>query len=247
MTKRSGLGDNLYVSGVDLSGDVGQLGRIGGGPATLDVTSIDRSAMERIGGLIDGAIDFNAFFNDAAGRAHPTLAALPTGQRIVSYLRGTAIGGAAASCVARQLNYDATRSADGGFTFAIGSASDGTGVQWGEQLTAGKRVDTTATNGTALDAGAASTFGFSAYLHVFAFTGTTITIKLQESSDNGGGDPFADVAGGGFTAVTAAPASQRIAATPATLERYVRAVTTGTFTSCTFAVLLVRHLTAVSL
>jgi len=247
MSKRTGLGSNLYVSGVDLSGDVGQLGRIGGGPATLDVTSIDKSAMERLGGLIDGAIDYSAFFNDAVGRAHPTLAALPTGQRIVSYLHGTVIGAAAASCVARQLNYDGTRSADGGFTFAISAPSDGTGVQWGELLTAGKRVDAAPTNGAALDGLAASTFGFAAFLHVFAFTGTSITIKLQESSDNGGADPFADVVGGGFTAVTAAPTAQRITATPANLERHVRVATTGTFTSCTFAVAMVRHLSAVAL
>jgi hypothetical protein len=247
MAKRSGLGDNLYVSGVDLSGDVGSLSRVGGGPSTLDVTGIDKSATERIGGLLDGSIDFAAFFNDAAGRAHPTLGALPTGQRIVTYCRGTAIGSHAASCIARQLNYDGDRGADGAFGFSISAASDGTGVQWGELLTAGKRIDTTATNGTALDGAAASAFGFSAFLHVFAFTGTNITIKLQESSDNGGGDAFADVVGGGFTVVAAAPASQRIAAAPVSLERYVRVVTTGTFTSCTFAVVLVRHLTAVSL
>jgi len=247
MTKRTGLGDNLYVSGVDLSGDVGELGRIGGGPATLDVTSIDKSAMERRGGIIDGSIDFTSFFNDAAGQAHPTLGSLPTGQRIVSYLRGTAIGNAIASCVARQLNYDGERARDGALKFAVGAASDGTGVQWGEQLTAGKRTDSAATNGTALDALAASTFGFAAFLHVFAFTGTSVTVKLQESSDNGGGDAFADVVGGGFTVVSAAPASQRITATPANLERYVRVVTTGTFSSCVFAVGLVRHQSAVAL
>ena len=113
MTKRSGLGDNLYVSGVDLSGDVGSLSRVGGGPSTLDVTGINKSANERIGGLIDGSIDFAAFFNDAAGQEHPTLAPLPTGQRIVSYFRGTAIGNAAASCIARQVNYDGDRGAGG--------------------------------------------------------------------------------------------------------------------------------------
>ena len=247
MTKRRGLGDNLYVSGVDLSGDVGSLSRVGGGPSTLDVTGINKSANERIGGLIDGSIDFAAFFNDAAGQEHPTLAPLPTGQRIVSYFRGTAIGNAAASCIARQVNYDGDRGADGAFGFSISAPSDGTGVQWGEQLTAGKRTDVAATNGTALDAGAASTFGFAAFLHVFAFTGTSVTVKLQESSDNGGGDAFAAVVGGGFTVVAAAPASQRIAATPASLERYVRVVTTGTFSSCVFAVVLVRHQSAVNL
>lgn len=247
MTKQSGLGDRLYIGGVNLSGDVGELGRIGGGPGTLDVTGIDKSAMERIGGKIDGGIDFRSFFNDAAGAAHPTLKVLPTGQVIATYLRGTGIGSAGASCIARQTNYDGTRGDDGSLTYAIQLLSDTTGVQWGEQLTAGIRSDTTATNGTALDAGAASTFGFAAFLHVFSFTGTNVTIKLQESSDNGVGDAFADVAGGGFTVVSSAPQAQRIAATPANLERYVRVVTTGTFTQCSFAVVLTRHQSVVSL
>ena len=39
MAKQTGLGDNCYVSGYDLSGDVGSLGRVGGGPALLEVTA----------------------------------------------------------------------------------------------------------------------------------------------------------------------------------------------------------------
>jgi hypothetical protein len=74
--KQTGLGDNCYISGYNLSGDVGSLGRIGGGPALLDVTGIDKSAFERLGGLRDGGVDFSAFFNPAAGQAHPVLSAL---------------------------------------------------------------------------------------------------------------------------------------------------------------------------
>jgi hypothetical protein len=41
-----------------------------------------------------------------------------------------------------------------------------------------------------------------------------------------------------------ARASARIAASPANLERYLRVVTTGTFTSAAFVVMVVRNLTA---
>ena len=92
MTKQSGLGDNLYINGYDLSGDVGALSRIGGGPHALEVTGIDKSAHERIGGLRDGGIEFQAWFNDAAAHAHPVLSALPLTDRIVTYCRGTTIG-----------------------------------------------------------------------------------------------------------------------------------------------------------
>ena len=48
MAKTSGLGDNCYVGGYDLSGDIGSLGKISGSVATIDVTGINKSAFERI-------------------------------------------------------------------------------------------------------------------------------------------------------------------------------------------------------
>jgi hypothetical protein len=76
-----------------------------------------------------------------------------------------------------------------------------------------------------------------------AFTGTDVTITLQDSADN---STFNNVTGGSFTAITGgAPTYQRIAlATNATLRRYVRAVTTtsGGFTTVSFVVSVCRNL-----
>lgn len=242
MSKQSGLGDALYIAGYDLSGDIGAVNGIGGGPAALEVTGIDKSAFERIGGLRDGHIDYTAYFNPAVGRAHVRLSTLPTTDVILSYFRGTTLGGASANLVAKQLNYDPTRADDGAFTFAGQNQGNGYGLEWGTSLTAGKRTDTTATNGTSVDFGTGSTtFGLQAYLHVFAFTGTSVTVKLQQSSDNGVGDAFTDVTGGGFTAATGIT-SQRIATSSSqTVERYLRVVTTGTFTNAIFAVSVNRN------
>src|SRR5215216_1327785 len=114
MAKQSGLGDHLSVAGYDLSGDIGALGSIHGGVAgTQDVTGIDKSAHERIGLLRDGGIDYSAFFNDDAGRAHPRLSPLPTADQIVTYHRGGSLGSPAASMVAKQVSYDPTRGNDG--------------------------------------------------------------------------------------------------------------------------------------
>ncbi|MGW3428882.1 hypothetical protein ACWDHW_13140 [Streptomyces melanosporofaciens] len=251
--KQGGLGDNLYVAGYDLSGDIGSVGNVGGGPAALDVTGIDKSAMERIGGLRDGRLQYTAFFNKATDRAHLRLSTLPTADVIASYFRGTTLGGASASLVAKQLNYDGTRGDSGEFTFGIDAQANGYGIEWGKSLTAGKRTDTTGTNGSSVDFGTGSPplfdgsalFGLQAYLHVFAVTGTNVTVKLQESSDNGGADAWADVTGGAFTAATGVT-SQRIATSASqTVERYLRVVTTGTFTSATFAVTVVRNDTQV--
>lgn len=246
MAKQSGLGDNFYLDGVDLSGDVGAVQTIRDAAALLDTTAIDKSAHERIPGLADGEIAFTAFFNDAAGQAHPTLRNPTSADVHAMYLRGTTLGNAGAAHVAKQVNYDPNRGADGSLIFSVQTlSSNGDGLRWGVQGTAGKRTDTTATNGTSIDEGAATAFGLVAYLQVFSFTGTSVTVKLQESSDNGSADAFADVVGGSFTAVAAAPATERIAtATNLSVERYLRVVTTGTFTNAVFAVLVARRYAA---
>lgn len=245
MAKQGGLGDALYVDGVDLSGDVGSIGAISGGPKALEVTGIDKTGYERLGGTRDGALDFSAFFNDTAGQAHPTLKTLPTADRVVSYFRGTTLGNQAASMVAKQIGYDPSRNENGSLTFKVAAQANGFGVEWGTQLTAGKRTDSSATNGTGVDFAASSAFGLQAYLHVFAFTGTSVTVKLQESSDNAVGDPYADVVGGGFTAATGIT-SQRIATSAVlSVERWLRVVTTGTFSNAIFAVMVARNPVAV--
>lgn len=241
MAKTGGLGDNFYISGVDVSGDTNSVGKVSGGPKFLDLTGIDKSAPERVGSVRDGGIDWVSYFNPSG--AHPTLSAIPTTDQLVTYCRGTTLGNAAACLIAKQLDYDGTRGADGALTFSVNSVANGYGLEWGVQLTAGKRTDTTATNGTGVDLTAVSTlFGWQAYLHVFAFSGTSVTVKIQDSADNG---TFADLSGAAFTAATGVT-SQRIASPGATdtVRRYVRAVSSGTFSSATFAVVFVQNQTA---
>ena len=251
MAKQSGLGDNGYVAGYDLSGDIAALTRVGGGPAALEVTGIDKYAFERIGGLRTGEIAFNVWFNKAAGQSHLALRGLPTADVHVMYCRGTTLGKPAACLVSKQINYDWARGNDGSLQGVIQALSNGYGLSWGRLLTAGKRTDTGATNGSSIDDAASSAFGLAAFLQVFSFVGTDATVKIQESSDNGGADPWADVVGGGFTQINAgnpAPLTQRIV-TSLTLavERYLRVITitTGGFTSLVFAVAVARHDTAI--
>lgn len=251
MAKQSGLGDRLWWAGRNVSGDIGSLQRIAGGPNPLEVTGIDKSAIERLGGERTGGFQFLSFFNDSAVApvgAHTLFSALPTTDTVVTYGRGAAIGSPAAACVAKQVNYETNRPNDGSLTSTTTAESNGFGLEWGYQLTAGDRTDTTSTNGTSLDLLTVSpgAFGLQAYLHVSAFTGTNVTIKIQESGDNGAGDAFADVVGGTFTVVTAAPASERIATAAINVERYLRVVTTGTFSSVTFAVMATRNPVAVT-
>lgn len=71
MAKQSGLGDNFYFGGVDLSGDVASLDKISGGPNLQDVTTIKQFAVSRLGLLRDGAISFTSFFEQPGTTAAP--------------------------------------------------------------------------------------------------------------------------------------------------------------------------------
>lgn len=244
--KVTGIGDNLYVDGTNISGDTQGIARVGGGPSPLDMTDITQGAYARQGGIRGGEINWVSFFDKQVGQSHLKLRGLPTADVQVSYFRGTALGGPAASLVAKQIGYDPTRGADGMLTFAVNAMSNAYGLEWGEQLTAGVKTDTSATNGTGIDYGAVSTlFGWQAYLHVFAVTGTSVTVTVQDSADN---VTFANLTGGAFTAVAgAATSAQRLAGgSTATVRRYVRAITTGTFTNAQFAVSFVRNVSLVT-
>jgi hypothetical protein len=239
MAKQSGMGGNFYVAGRNLTGDVGSLSRVGGGPATIDVTSIDKFAMERLGGLRDGEISYTAYFNPTASETHAYLDTLPRTDVIETYTIGTTLGNPAAAMVGKQVNYDPTHGQDGSLTFGVQSVANAYGLEWGRQLTAGLRTDTTATNGASIDTTASVSFGWQAYLQVTAITGTSVTVSIEDSANDADWLPLAN---GAFVAATTLGA-QRIASTTttATVRRYLRAVTTGTFNPATFSVVFVKN------
>jgi hypothetical protein len=242
MAKTSGLGDNLYIGTVDISGDVGSLSRIGGGSTLLDVTAINQYAFNRLGGVRDGGIDFISYNNKTG--SHVPLSALPKTDVLVSYFRGTAIGNTAASLVAKEIDYAGTRNADGSVTFTTSTASNGYGLDWGNQLTTGKQTFTGASTANILDFGSGigtTAFGLQAYLHVFAFTGTSATIKLQHSNDNGAGDAYADVTGGAFASVTTATSERIATGRTLSVKRWIRLSIAGTFTNLQCAVVVSKN------
>lgn len=237
MAKTSGLGDNLYVTGTDVSNDVGALSKIGATVSTLEVTGINKSAIERLPGLRDGVMAFAPWFNKTG--AHAKLALLPTTDVIVTYCRGTTIGNPAASLNGRQLNYDGKRDNKGGLTLEVTNDADGFGLEWGIQLTAGTRTDSTPTNGTSFDQGAApaGAWGAQAHAHFFAMTSTSCVVKVQHSTDN---STWADLIVFAAVATAGASTAQRVAVSNTTqVNRYLRAISTGTFTSAQFSVMVV--------
>lgn len=243
MAKQSGLGSNLYVAEYDISGDVGAVNSTSTPRGVLDITGIDKSAMERILGRKDGSISFTSFWNTAAGRAHPVISALPTTDRIVSVFIGplTSVGGAAASMTAKVVDYAPSFADDGSLTATTNAQANGTPLEWGESLTTGLQSFATGTvNGTSIDLGSTSTlFGAAAYLHCTVMPSGTLTVTVEDSAND---SSFAAVTGMTFTNLTA-PGSERVqGTTSATVRRYVRVTCSGTHGTASVAVNFVRYL-----
>lgn len=247
MPKTGSMGSACYVGGYDISGDIGSISGMSTSRATLLATGIDKSAVERLPGKTDGGLEYLAYFNDSVGRAHAVFSALPTTDVGTMYAHQPLVGNPAACLVALQASYDPTRGADGSLTFKIKLDGDDFGLEWGDQLTAGKVHLGGAGAGTVLDYGASvgtTNFGLQAYLQVFGVVGTSATVAIQSSSDNAG-DAYTDVTGAVFAAATPAgsPQTQRIQTTRTqTVERYLKVNVTGTFSSLDYAVVVVRNL-----
>jgi len=241
MAKTSGLGDNFYIAGFNLSGDVASLDQISGGPALLEVTAINKSAYERIGGLRSGDLQFTSYFNPSAGQEHPALSTLPRTDVIATYARGTTLGNPAACINAKQVNYDPTRDNSGALTLKVDCQSNAYGLEWGKQLTAGLRTDGSATTGSAFDDGAASSFGGQAYFQLTAFSGTSVTIDIQSATSSGGSYSSTGLT---TTAMTTIGAQRLATSNATTINEFLKVVTTGTFTNAVFSVVFVRNATA---
>ena len=247
MAKISGLGMSFWLSGYDLGGNVHSLDKVHGKQAVFDVTDITQSAFERRGGVRDGEVSFTVFYDTDANMSHARLSPLPTTDVLVqTNVRNTA-GYPAAAMIGRQVGYDGTRNDKGEFTLKVQALADNYGLEWGNLLTDGKVTDTEATDHTGIDLTDVSTlYGWQAYAQVFAVTGTSVTLTLQDSAND---IAYASLAGGAFTAVTpaAAPAWQRLAGgASAEVRRYVRVASSGTFSSATFGVMFVRNRSAVT-
>ncbi len=242
MSKTNGLGSTLLVGGAEIGNDVGSVPRISCPKGVQDVTGLDKEARERVLSLRDGMIDFAPHWNPASGGAHEALSGLPTADVQVSYLNRRTTRGAPSAClVGKQTDYQATRSAAGELTWATPNTGNGFGLEWGRAITAGVESASGAGNLDGYDHGAATSFGFQAYLHVLSLTGTNVVATIEQSSDDGSGDAYAAVTDGAFASATA-PGAQRIATSNAlAVEQWLRVALSGTFTAVELAVIVVRN------
>ena len=122
MAKQSGLGDRLFVSGYDLSGDSNDV-QVSCSNATLDVTGLPSSAVERTGAIRDSTITWKSWWNPTG--AHTVLSALPTSNILATYCRSAILGAPAFSHQAIQTSYDPKRGNDGALAMDVESVGEG--------------------------------------------------------------------------------------------------------------------------
>lgn len=234
MAKQSGLGDQLFISGVDIGADINSIGSLSTPRETLPATNITQSAEARFYGKRDGQAEFTAYFNDAVGETHATLKTLPRTDVHLMYLRGQGVGSEAVGLVGKQIDYAGTRGDDGSLLFNVSSQANAFGLDWCDQLTAGKVTHASAASTTGLDTSASLAFGWQAYLQVFSVGSGTATITIEDSADNA---VWATLSGGAFTNATASTFERlQSSSATATVRRYLRVTTSGVFTNLVFAV-----------
>ena len=231
MAKKSGLGQQIFVNGYDLSGDVAAINSAGSPRNLLDITALNASATERLVGLSDGNIGVSSWFNDATEQEHAAYKGLPTTDQIITWAFGGTRGDVAACLVGKQINYDGSRGTDGSLSFTIDNqAASGVPLEWGNTLTTGKETHSSATTSTSRDDGATTGYGLVGILSVADVDSGTVTVSIQQSADN---VTFADLLSFVAVSAAAAPTAQRLPLAGAIL-RYLRVSTTGTFSNCDF-------------
>ncbi len=237
MTKSSGIADRLYSHGNDLSGDVNSVGNISSSVNLLSFTTIPDASEVRTQGLSDGAIDFDVWFDDEALAAHPVLSALPTTNVLLLYLRGATLGNPCAALTALMVDYPGTRAADGSLSFSVTTqGAAGAPTEWGEMLTAGTVTHSSNGESETGTVDSQTTLGGVGFLQGISAATGTATVLIEDSSDTSDGDD-----GSWSTLLTFAntsstwPIGERLTVT-GTVEKGLRATTTGTFTTAKFVV-----------
>ena len=208
----------------------------------VDVTGFSASAKSSVVGLASGMVELGGFFYGGTGEIDEQLSgyfASGTATPFTAMIGGDTLGNPARVANLLQTAYTIGANVnDAAKVTARGKANGG--VLRAFVLHA-NGAETATDFEVGVDWGAASTTssGFAATLHVFAISGgITFTPKIADSADD---VTYADVTGGGFTAVTAV-GSQYLEGT-ASVRRYTRAAWTITGTgSVTFGIALAKKL-----
>ena len=237
MAKVNGLNVRLYVEGYDLSGDANALSGLGYTNELLDVTTLDVSAKKRIVGVADAEVSVDAFFDPASSKQHAVWTSnsgkQPTADQDVLVPMGSAVGDPCVGLVSKQGTMTTTRAPGSAIAAsATYTTSDGSGLEFGEMLTAHDDTHSSAGSGTVQDGGAATSNGGVGYLQLFSLGSGSVIVKIRECATSDGS--YTDLVTFSTVAAAAAPTSERLTMS-GTVKRYLKVTTTGTFSNAKIA------------
>lgn len=189
---------------------------------TAETTTFGKNSKTFIPGLKDATLALEGFFDGSADAVDEEFNSIlgGSGNLFSIYQNGDAFGNCGFATKALETAYGIVSTFDNAVRISMAAQSSEKAAERIESLHAlGANADTD-WEGSAIDNGASSADGGSAYIHVTAATGT-IEVKLEHSSDNFAAD-ITDLAT--FTPVTGATA-ERIEFT-GTVKQYVRGYAT---------------------
>lgn len=224
----------IWLNAFDLSGALNSFQH----DLKQEVPSVDvlnSQGPERVVGNYDYSLSTNGFFDGDEGAFDEQAFSLlgVNTDHLLSLLLGYAEGSVGARMGLVHLSEQPRSGQLGGAVLLNLNAEGSGGLSRGVVLA--NAIVTGAGNRTGRNLGATSGGKvFAVHFHLFAFTGTNITLKVQESSDDGGSDAYADITGLSSGALTAVGAVRKT--TSANTEAYKRVAVSGTFTSATIGV-----------
>lgn len=204
----------------------------------LDVGAFADAGPRRLVGNFDHAGDFSGLFDAAVGELDPTLATLFADG--ADHYLAVAFGSAAEGdgCKERVTRLEEKPiEVKKGQAVLLNFTAQGSGILVPRATIVRTATVTGTGNGTGYNVGA-STSGqvLVATFRLIAVAGGAITLKVQDSSDNGAVDPFADVAGLTSGSLTTAGAVVQVTTTAATKAYKRVVVSTMTASSATVLV-----------
>ena len=238
MAKIHGKDTKIYLDEFDITADSNNV-EWNMNMEVAEVTGMSASSKAYIAGLVDTDITIGSFFENGAGGNEDIITDYWTGGEtgiLTVCPDGVSDGDVAYTC-------DTTYCTSVGVPASLNAAvamnhtwKASAGIE--RMLVLYEGTVTATTNGESIDFGGAGVVGSgAAVVHLTSVTGSgTIDVKLQESSDEGVGDAWADESGATATQLTAI-GSERFTWAGA-CEQYVRCViTVATFTAANIVVL----------
>lgn len=244
MAVSSAIGGRAFLDRYDLSDTTASLGQMQFDVGQLDKTTIaSGGGIARLNALRDGRLAVVNHFDTATDKSRDALSEFPASQadRLLSWCHRPLLGAATISCWGQQESLAYRLEQNGDLLLDSAVVGNGYGTEGGRLLTTGLQASTGAEALTGFDdgAGAATDFGAQFYLHVSAFTGTSVTVVIQDSDDDDDVDPYADITGAVFTTVTG-PTFERIQTSRTeNIKEWLRVDLDGTYTALTLAVIAV--------